>query len=160
MAGFGEGALADLFFGDKQGAAGFLIGILRLVSHERQMALLDEGRDVHDEAGAHVGIEAGVDDLEGAMGLAAGDWPWLASATLIGGIVAPALLMTGLAHADAASASLLLNLEVVFTAVLAWVVFKEPAGSRVVLGLAAIFVGGLLLVWPTRFSGGGSGLLT
>lgn len=91
-----------------------------------------------------------------ATGLVAGDWPWLASSTLVGGIIAPALLMTGLAHADAASASLLLNLEVVFTAVLAWVVFKEPAGSRVVLGLAAIFAGGLLLVWPARLSGGGS----
>jgi drug/metabolite transporter (DMT)-like permease len=91
------------------------------------------------------------------IGLAKGDWPWLASATLVGGILAPALLMMGLAHADAASASLLLNLEVVFTAVLAWMVFREPAGSRVVLGLVAIFAGGLLLVWPTRFSSG-SGL--
>jgi drug/metabolite transporter (DMT)-like permease len=63
--------------------------------------------------------------------------------------------MTGLAHTDAASASLLLNLEVVFTAVLAWVAFGEPAGLRVVVGLAAIFCGGLILVWPSDFSAGG-----
>ena len=85
-------------------------------------------------------------------GLSARDWPWLVLTTLVGGIIAPALLMVGLSHADAASASLLLNLEVVFTAVLAWLVFREPANARVVLGLAAIFAGGLILVWPTRLS--------
>jgi drug/metabolite transporter (DMT)-like permease len=85
-------------------------------------------------------------------GLARGDWVWLGLATLIGGVIAPALLLTGLARADAASASLLLNLEVVFTAALAWVVFKEPAGSRVVVGLCAIFAGGAILVWPSRVS--------
>jgi drug/metabolite transporter (DMT)-like permease len=85
-------------------------------------------------------------------GLAAGDWPWLALTTLVGGVVAPALLMLGLARADAADASLLLNLEVVFTAVLAWLVFREPANSRVVLGLVAILAGGLILVWPARFA--------
>jgi drug/metabolite transporter (DMT)-like permease len=88
-------------------------------------------------------------------GLAAADWPWLALSTFLGGIIAPALLMIGLARADAAAASLLLNLEVVFTAALAWVVFREPAGLRVVAGLGAIFAGGLLLVWPARFSSGG-----
>jgi drug/metabolite transporter (DMT)-like permease len=87
-----------------------------------------------------------------STGLAGRDWLWLGLATLVGGVIAPALLMTGLARVDAASASLLLNLEVVFTAVLAWLVFKEPAGSRVVVGLGAIFVGGLILVWPTHFA--------
>jgi len=85
-------------------------------------------------------------------GLTARDWPWLALTTLVGGIIAPALLMMGLARADAASASLLLNLEVVFTAALAWLVFKEPANPRVVWGLVAIFAGGFILVWPARFS--------
>ena len=88
-----------------------------------------------------------------ATGLAPGDWPWLALTILVGGIVAPALLMLGLAHADAADASLLLNLEVVFTALLAWLVFREPANPRVVWGLVAIFAGGLVLVWPARFAG-------
>ncbi len=90
-----------------------------------------------------------------ATGLVGRDWIWLALSTLVGGVIAPALLMTGLAHADAASASLLLNLEVVFTAALAWVVFNEPAGTRVVIGLGAIFAGGLILVWPARFSSPG-----
>jgi len=91
-----------------------------------------------------------------ATGLVGRDWLWLALSTLVGGVIAPALLMTGLARADAASASLLLNLEVVFTAILAWLVFKEPAGSRVVFGLCAIFGGGLILVWPKSVVSAGS----
>src|ERR1700733_3431489 len=39
-------------------------------------------------------------------GLTAHDWPWVALTTLVGGIIAPALLMLGLARADAADASL------------------------------------------------------
>jgi drug/metabolite transporter (DMT)-like permease len=90
-----------------------------------------------------------------ATGLTASDLPWVVLSTLVGGVIAPALLMAGLARADAASAALLLNLEVVFTAMLAWAVFGEPAGARVVLGLAAIFAGGMVLVWPARFAPGG-----
>ena len=88
-----------------------------------------------------------------ATGIAPTDWPWLALTILVGGVLAPALLMLGLARSDAADASLLLNLEVVFTATLAWVVFREPANPRVVWGLVAIFAGGLVLVWPARFAG-------
>src|SRR5437868_14748681 len=57
--------------------------------------------------------------------LSARDLPWLAGAIAAGGIVGPALLMYGLARTDAASASLLLNLEAVFTAAMAWIVFRE-----------------------------------
>lgn len=93
-----------------------------------------------------------------STGLSAPDWPWLGLSILLGGIVAPALLMLGLARADAAVSSLLLNLEVVFTAALAWLVFREPANSRVVIGLIAIFAGGLILVWPSRLSSTGAAL--
>jgi drug/metabolite transporter (DMT)-like permease len=104
-------------------------------------------------SGAGVGALRWIQDRRwSATGLVRRDWLWLGLTTLVGGVIAPALLMTGLAHADAASASLLLNLEVVFTAILAWVVFNEPAGSRVVFGLIAIFAGGSILVWPTRFA--------
>src|SRR5690242_17940095 len=47
--------------------------------------------------------------------LAARDLPWLAGAVLSGGILGPVLLMLGLAHTPASSASLLLNLESVLT---------------------------------------------
>lgn len=73
--------------------------------------------------------------------------PWLLAAIVCGGVVGPALLMWGLTHTDGATASLLLNVEGVLTAVIAWVVFRENAGRRVVLGMAAIVAGGVLLAW-------------
>jgi drug/metabolite transporter (DMT)-like permease len=78
------------------------------------------------------------------------DLPWLAGAILSGGIVGPLLLMVGLAVTPASSASLLLNLEGVFTAILAWSVFKENVDRRIALGMAAITAGGLLLSWAGR----------
>lgn len=82
------------------------------------------------------------------------DWPWLAGAVLAGGLLGPALLMLGLARTDAAVASLLLNVEGVLTAVIAWVVFRENADRRVVLGMFAIAAGGLLLSWQPGEAGG------
>ncbi|MGH8707260.1 MAG: EamA family transporter [Burkholderiales bacterium] len=73
------------------------------------------------------------------------DWPWLAAAIAAGGVAGPILLMQGLARTDAASASLLLNLEAVLTAAIAWSVFKENVDRRVFAGMAAIVAGGVLL---------------
>lgn len=73
--------------------------------------------------------------------------PWLLGAILFGGVIGPALLMLGLTRTSAASASLLLNVEGVLTAVLAWIVFKENADLRIVLGIIAIVTGGALLSW-------------
>ena len=52
------------------------------------------------------------------------DLPWLAAVVVAGGMVGPLLLMLGLARTDAASASLLLNLEGLATMGLAWVAFR------------------------------------
>jgi len=78
------------------------------------------------------------------------DLPWLAGAILSGGIVGPVLLLIGLLYTPASSASLLLNLEGVLTAALAWFVFKENFDRRIALGMAAITAGGLLLSWSGR----------
>ena len=78
------------------------------------------------------------------------DLPWLAGATLSGGIIGPALLMVGLAQTPASTASLLLNLEGVFTALLAWFIFKENFDHRIALGMAAITGGGLCLSWTGK----------
>ncbi|HET8745091.1 MAG TPA: DMT family transporter [Ramlibacter sp.] len=75
------------------------------------------------------------------------DWPWLAGAILFGGVLGPALLMAGLTGTSGAAASLLLNLEGVLTAVLAWVAFKENADRQIVAGMLAIVAGGVLLAW-------------
>ena len=77
--------------------------------------------------------------------LAKRDLPWLACAVLFGGVLGPLLLMFGLTHTPASSASLLLNMESVLTAVLAWVVFRENVDRRVLLGMLAIVAGGVLL---------------
>jgi drug/metabolite transporter (DMT)-like permease len=53
------------------------------------------------------------------------DWPWLIGAILHRGVVAPVLFMAGLATTRASSTSLLLNLETVLTALLAWFAFSE-----------------------------------
>lgn len=82
------------------------------------------------------------------------DWPWLAGAIAAGGIAAPVLLMWGLAATPAASASLLLNLEGVLTAGLAWLVFKENFDSRIALGMALIAAGGIALSWSGRPASG------
>jgi drug/metabolite transporter (DMT)-like permease len=83
-----------------------------------------------------------------APGLSRGEWPWLAAAVLFGGAAGPALLMAGLAYTSASAASLLLNLEAVLTAAIAWVVFRENADRRIVAGMLLIVAGGVVLSWP------------
>lgn len=75
------------------------------------------------------------------------DWLWLAAATASGGVVGPLLLMIGLQRTDASTASLLLTLEGVLTAAIAWLVFNEPVDRRIALGMAAIIAGSLCLAW-------------
>jgi len=87
--------------------------------------------------------------------LSRADLPWLGAAILSGGLVGPLLLMTGLSVTDAAAASLLLTLEGVATALMAWFIFRENFDARVALGMACLGVGALVLSWtghPT-FSG-------
>jgi drug/metabolite transporter (DMT)-like permease len=86
-------------------------------------------------------------------GLPRNDWPWLLGAILFGGVIGPVALMFGLTSTSGATASLLLNLEAVLTAVIAWVVFKENADQRIVLGMLAIVAGGVALGWQTDSSG-------
>lgn len=81
-------------------------------------------------------------------GLNAAQWPWLLGAIGFGGVLGPVALMFGLTSTTGAAASLLLNLEAVLTALLAWIAFKENADSRIVLGMAVIVAGGVLLSWP------------
>jgi drug/metabolite transporter (DMT)-like permease len=72
-------------------------------------------------------------------------WLWLGAAIVLGGIVAPVLLMIGLARGSASTAALLLNLEGVFTALLAWFVFREHFDRRIAAGMASIVAGGVAL---------------
>jgi len=73
------------------------------------------------------------------------DYKWLAGAVFVGGMAGPVLLMFGLAATPASTASLLLNLEGVLTAILAWFAFGENFDRRVALGMFLIVAGGVLL---------------
>jgi drug/metabolite transporter (DMT)-like permease len=73
------------------------------------------------------------------------DLPRLGVAVLLGGTVAPALLLLGLARTSAAAAALLLNLEGVATMVIAWLAFRENVDRRLLLGALAITAGAVLL---------------
>lgn len=83
------------------------------------------------------------------------DVPWLIGAIAFGGVFGPLLLMIGLTRTPASGASLLLNLEGVLTALLAWFVFRENFDRRIALGMLAIVAGGVLLSWEGRLSWGG-----
>lgn len=73
--------------------------------------------------------------------------PYLGGAIVSGGVVGPVLLMVGLAQTKAATASLLLSLEGVATALLAWYVFRESFDRRSALGMVCLVSGGLVLAW-------------
>ncbi len=89
-------------------------------------------------------------------GLVPSEWLWLLGAILFGGVLGPVALLFGLTSTSGSTASLLLNLEAVLNAVIAWVVFKENADRRIVFGMLAIVAGGVVLSWPTE-EGRGTG---
>lgn len=82
------------------------------------------------------------------------DWGWLGGSILAGGVIAPVLLTIGLTTTPATVGSLLLNFEGVFTALLAWTVFKERWRSQVFLGIVAITSGGIVLSYTEQIGVG------
>jgi drug/metabolite transporter (DMT)-like permease len=94
-----------------------------------------------------------------ASGILTGEWKWLVGAIFFGGVLGPVSLMYGLTSTSGSTASLMLNLESVLTAVIAWVVFKENADRRIVLGMLAIVLGGAVLSFQTDTHESASSLL-
>ncbi len=86
--------------------------------------------------------------VDAGPGLSGTDWLVVGGAVAAGGVAAPILFLLGLSHAEASTASLLLNLEMVFTAVLAWTLFREGFEGRVAGGLVIVLAGCLVLAWP------------
>lgn len=131
---------AALFFG---GSTPFAKQLLNHISPILLAGLLYAGsglglfiaRAIRDKGWSHSGLKTK-------------EWGWMLGAIAFGGILGPILLMLGLQQTSAATTSLLLNLESVLTAVLAWVVFKENTDFRIVFGMAIIIAGGVLLSWP------------
>ncbi len=75
------------------------------------------------------------------------DYPWLTGAILAGGVIAPISLLFGLQATPAATASLLLNLEIVTTTLVAYFIFAEFVGRRVLVAISVITVAGIVLSW-------------
>ena len=73
------------------------------------------------------------------------DLGMLALLTLLGGIAAPICLVSGLAHLSAGSASLLLNLEAVFTMGIAVLIGREHLSGKGTAAAALIIAGALVI---------------
>lgn len=76
---------------------------------------------------------------------------------ILGAVVAPACLAWALQRTSASTASLLLNSEVLFTILLARVLYREPIGMRVGAALVFMVFASVLLVGLPHSEGGGVG---
>ena len=74
-----------------------------------------------------------------------GDVPRVLAVAAVGGAIAPTLLAWGLQRSGPTIGALLLNLEAVFTILLARAFFREPIGPRVALAVIAMVAGGVAL---------------
>ena len=101
--------------------------------------------------------------ISGARGLAAEapldrrDIPYTAGFVLAGGVLAPLLLFSGLKLTSSSSTSILLNFELVFTSLIAVVVFKEHGGGRFWAAAGLITAGAMALSWEGGSFGFGLG---
>jgi drug/metabolite transporter (DMT)-like permease len=95
---------------------------------------------------ALVVLPASLRDRPTVAVLRAGARPML-MAVVAGGAIGPVLLMAGLARTSAASASLLLNLELAATVLLAATVFREHLGVRVIASAGVVTLSGTVLMW-------------
>jgi drug/metabolite transporter (DMT)-like permease len=80
-------------------------------------------------------------------------------ACVAGGAIAPVLLMMALSRAPAASTSLWLTLETVWTALLAWFAFREHADRPTIVAVILVTAAGALLASPDHMSAGVPALL-
>jgi drug/metabolite transporter (DMT)-like permease len=76
----------------------------------------------------------------------ASDWPRLLAMAGTGAVIGPVALAWGLQHTSGSSASLMLTLEAVFTAVLAWRWYGETLDRRVIWAVLLMLSGGVVLV--------------
>jgi len=85
-------------------------------------------------------------------------WPRVLGVGVSGAFLAPIALAAGLARTNGTTASLLLNLEAVFTVLLGAVFWREPVGARVAAAVTVI-AGGGALVGLDHGGGGGTSWL-
>lgn len=81
------------------------------------------------------------------------DMPRLLAMAGMGAVVGPVALAWGLQRTSGSSASLMLTLEAVFTAVLAWRWYGETLDRRVVAAVTLLLLGGIVLVLEQGLAG-------
>jgi drug/metabolite transporter (DMT)-like permease len=82
------------------------------------------------------------------------DVPRLLAMAGFGAVVGPVALAWGLQNTSGTSASLMLTLEALFTAVLAWRLYRETMDGRVWTAMALLLAGGMVLVLDQGRAGG------
>jgi drug/metabolite transporter (DMT)-like permease len=82
------------------------------------------------------------------------DLPRLLAMAGFGAVVGPVALAWGLQHTSGTSASLMLTLEALFTAVLAWRLYRETMDGRVWTAMVLLLAGGVVLVLDQGRTGG------
>jgi len=82
------------------------------------------------------------------------DLPRLIAMAGFGAVVGPVTLAWGLQHTSGTSASLMLTLEALFTAVMAWRLYRETMDGRVWTAMALLLAGGMVLVLDQGRTGG------
>ena len=82
------------------------------------------------------------------------DLPRLAAVAAFGAVLGPVALAWGLQRTSGTGASLMLTLEALFTALLAWRLYGETMDRRVGLAMLALLMGGGLLVLDQGFGSG------
>lgn len=83
-----------------------------------------------------------------------GDVPRLLAMAVAGAVIGPVALAWGLQRTSGTGASLMLTLEALFTAVLAWRLYGEAMGRRVWAAMFLLLAGGILLVLDQGRDGG------
>ncbi|MCP5286551.1 MAG: DMT family transporter [Burkholderiaceae bacterium] len=81
------------------------------------------------------------------------DVPRLLGMAFFGAVVGPVALAWGLQRTSGTSASLMLTLEAVFTALLAWRLYGETVDRRVALAMVSLLAGGVLLALEQGLAG-------
>jgi drug/metabolite transporter (DMT)-like permease len=83
------------------------------------------------------------------------DFPRLVAVAFFGAGIGPVALAWGLQHTSAASASLMLALEAVFTAMLARICYREVMNRGVLAGMLLLTLGAMVLILDRAAIGGG-----
>ncbi len=82
------------------------------------------------------------------------DLPRIATMAAFGAVMGPVALAWGVQRTSGSSASLMLTLEALFTAVLAWRLYGETMDKRVAAAMLLLLAGGMALVLEQGLAGG------